>query len=74
MSLFNSAVPYLTVLLAFLATMYVCMFFVRICKMVWQQGAIGEIVDIDDVACMFGRDLVKLFTLPAVIIKAVRKK
>lgn len=74
MSIFHSGAPYLTLVLAFVATMYVCMFFVRICKLVWQQGAIGEVVDLDDVARMFGRDLWKLFTLPAVIVKAARKK
>jgi len=63
----------LTVALLVFGAAYFCWFLFRICKMVWTQGAIGEIVEVDDAAKMVLNDIGKVLTLPFVAWKALRK-
>lgn len=48
--------------------------FLRVCRLVWVEGAKGNEVDGADVLRMFGRDIWKAVTLPAVAFKAARKR
>lgn len=63
----------LTVALLILGVPYFCWLTYRVLKLVWNQGAIGEVVTGGDVADMVLSDVWKVLTLPAVIWKALRK-
>ena len=63
----------LTVALLVFGAAYFCWFLFRIFKMVWTQGAIGEIVDVEDAAKLVLGDIWKVLTLPSVAWKALRK-
>ncbi len=61
------------VLLTFVAA-YATWTAYRICKMIWVEGAKGEVVDAEDAAMIVLRDIWKVIKLPYVAYKASRKK
>ncbi len=62
-----------TIVLIALVAAYFTWYAFRICKLIWTEGAKGEVVDAEDAAMVFLRDIWKVIKLPYVAWKAFRK-